>query len=279
MALVIIIMSAAVMLLLAAFMAVVLGWANRALHVEVDPRIEKINEALPGVNCGGCGYIGCGEYAEVVVNEGVAPDLCPAGGSEIAQAIADVMGLSLEESYPERPVCHCAACSDEKHGLHEYRGEATCTAANLVAGLQGCAYGCLSLGDCVRSCKFDAIHIIHGEVVVDYYKCVGCAACAKACPRDVIFMIPFIEMDQMPVVACRNRDFGKDVTAVCRVGCIGCMACIKASDGLFQVENHRAYIDYDKFDPATAHQAVDAAVEKCPTGCILKVEGPAAEKE
>ena len=33
-----------------------LGIAGDKLHVEVDEREVKIREALPGNNCGGCGY-------------------------------------------------------------------------------------------------------------------------------------------------------------------------------------------------------------------------------
>ena len=60
--------TAAVLLtLLAIAFGVILGWANRAFHVEVDPKVEAINDALPGANCGGCGFVGCSEYAEAVV--------------------------------------------------------------------------------------------------------------------------------------------------------------------------------------------------------------------
>ena len=268
MTVVIIAMSAAVLFLLAFFMAVVLGWANEALHVDVDPRISAVDAALPGVNCGGCGYIGCSEYAEAVVNDGVAVDLCPVGGSSCAAAIASIMGLSLEETTPEFPIVHCAARECDKKGVHGYVGERTCAAATLVAGIQGCAYGCLALGDCVRSCKFDAIHLVEGQIVVDYVKCVGCGACKKACPRAVIQMIPF-KSDEVPVVACRNRDFGKDVKDVCAVGCIGCKLCVKVSDGLFAVADDLAAIDYDKYEPESSADAVKAAIEKCPTSCIL----------
>ena len=63
------------MIVMAVLFTFVLGWANRAFHVEVDPRIEKVMADLPGVNCGGCGYVGCGEYAEAVVLENAAVNL------------------------------------------------------------------------------------------------------------------------------------------------------------------------------------------------------------
>jgi len=36
-----------------------LAYASRKFAVEVDPRVQKLVEALPGANCGGCGYPGC----------------------------------------------------------------------------------------------------------------------------------------------------------------------------------------------------------------------------
>jgi ferredoxin len=156
----------------------------------------------------------------------------------------------------------------------EYLGEPTCAAANLVGGVQGCTYGCLGLGDCVSSCEFDAIHMINGLAVVDYLKCVGCGACARVCPRNIITMVPF-KQDRMLTVACSNKDQGKDVRAVCRVGCIGCMGCARRS-GLFTMEDNLARVDYDKYDPETL-DAAGVAIDKCPAQGIVFVGIPTEE--
>ena len=42
----------------------VLAAASKIFYVESDPRLDQLNECLPGANCGGCGYAGCGAYAE-----------------------------------------------------------------------------------------------------------------------------------------------------------------------------------------------------------------------
>ena len=60
-------LSAGTMFLMAVVLSFVLGWANKKFHVDVDPRVLQIIDELPGANCGGCGYVGCGEYAEAVV--------------------------------------------------------------------------------------------------------------------------------------------------------------------------------------------------------------------
>lgn len=267
----IVILAAATMVLLAVAMAWILGWANRAFHVEVDPRVDAINSILPAANCGACGCVGCGEFAEGVVAGTAQADGCPVGGSSVAQGVAKIMGLDLAPSWPYRPIVHCRAPTVERLHQVEYRGEPTCSAANLVSGTQGCTYGCLGLSDCVVVCDYDAIHIVDGLAVVDYDKCVGCKLCAAACPRNIITMVPF-KQERMLTVACSNKDVAKDVKSVCKVGCIGCSGCAKRS-GLFIFEDGLARVDYEKYDPETL-EAADVAIDKCPAQGIVMVGKP-----
>jgi len=271
----IIILAAGTMLVLAIFMAYVLGWANKTFHVEVDPRVEAALAVLPGANCGGCGFVGCAEYAEAVVAQTAPVDKCPVGGAACAKALAAILGVEVTESWPYRPAVHCGATLEQRLQRSDYRGEQTCTTANLVAGVQGCTYGCLGLSDCVEACNFEAIHIADGLAVVDYGRCVGCGACAAACPRNLISMVPF-KSERMLVVACSNKDFGKDVKAVCEVGCLGCKACQRASE-LFQVEDNISRIDYEQYDPGRM-DAVQVALEKCPMKRLVFVGTP-SEKD
>ena len=57
------------MLGVAGFFGVVLAIANRYLKVEEDPRIDRVEEMLPGSNCGACGQPGCRGFAEAVIDE------------------------------------------------------------------------------------------------------------------------------------------------------------------------------------------------------------------
>lgn len=262
------------MLVLASFSGYLLGLANKVFHVEVDPRIDAVNAALPGANCGGCGFVGCMPYAEAVAAGKALPDKCTVGGASVAEAVAKIMGVEVKPSWPYRPVVHCRAHTSDKFGRTEYRGEQTCAAANIVGSIQGCAYGCLGLGDCVRACDYDAIHIVDGLATVDYEKCVGCGACARACPRNIISMTPF-KRGRMLAVACSNKDFGKDVKAVCKVGCIGCTACSRTSD-IFKMEGKIARIDYDKYDPDQLESA-RVALSKCPARAIVEIGEPTPE--
>ena len=58
--------------------------------------------------------------------------------------------------------------------------------AALYGGSSACPYGCLGYGDCVKACKFDAIHVVDGVARVDYDKCKGCGMCAQKCPKKII---------------------------------------------------------------------------------------------
>jgi len=271
----IIVLAAVTMLVLATFMAYVLGWANVAFHVEVDPRIEACDAALPGANCGGCGYVGCGEYAEAVVNDGAPVDMCPVGGESCAEALAKILGIEVARSWPSRPVIHCGAHYGDRLGRNEYQGEQACTAANMVAGVQGCTYGCMGFGDCGAVCNFDAIHVMDGLATVDYDKCVGCGACEKICPRHIISMVPF-KKSQMLSVPCANEDFGKDVKAVCKVGCIGCKACGRASEMFHFDQGSIPILDYEQYDPEKMGD-LQVALEKCPQKRLLMVGAPSEE--
>jgi len=182
------------------------------------------------------------------------------------------MGVEVSPSYPYRAVVHCVAHWDDKLGRRPYRGEPTCAAANLVAGIQGCVYGCLGFGDCTRACRYDAIHVIDGLATVDYDKCVGCKACARACPRNIITMVPF-KAERMLVVACSNQEKGPDVKQVCKVGCIGCSACTRHAE-LISMEGNLPVVDYSRYD-----ERADFALarQKCPRASMVYVGKPSPE--
>lgn len=254
-----------IMLGLGFVFAVILLIAHEKLKVEVDPRVEQIHAALPHIDCGACGFPGCAGYAKGVLENPELIGRCSPGGAPVAGRIAAILNLAISESGPaKRPIVHCRAHTADRTYYAQYQGIPSCTAANALANAQACKFGCLGFGDCVRACKFDALHVIDGLSTVDYTKCTGCGACAKACPRNLIEMVPFSH-ETMMTVACRSRENGKSTRAFCQVGCIGCGLCAKQSEA-FTVADNLAHMDYAKYAPCGENEA---AMNKCPTGVIV----------
>lgn len=62
-----------------------LGIAGIKFKVDVDEREEAVLAALPGNNCGGCGYPGCSGLA-AAITKGEAPvNACPVGGEPVGK--------------------------------------------------------------------------------------------------------------------------------------------------------------------------------------------------
>jgi len=267
-----VLLAAAVLTVLAIAMAWILGWANFTFHVEVDEKVSRICGVLPGANCGGCGYVGCVDYAEALVAGGVEANLCGPGAAACVSQIAEILGVDAVQSFPYRAVIHCAAGYADRLGRTEYRGERTCVAANLIAGVQGCTYGCLGMGDCSRACKYGAIEIVDGLARIDYDACIGCKVCAAVCPRSIISMVPF-KQERMLVVQCSNLDRGPEVKKVCNLGCIGCTACTKQAE-VVEMDGFLPVIDYTAYESV---EELDAALGKCPRATLAYVGMPTEE--
>ncbi len=246
--------------------------ASEKLKVQIDPKVEQIHQALPNLDCGACGFAGCAQYAKAVLENPELLGRCAPGGPQTSQKIADILNLQVSDSGPHhRPIVHCRAHTADKTLYAEYQGIETCIAANALPNAQACTFGCLGFGDCVEACKFDALHMVDGLATVDYDKCTGCTACSKACPRDLIKMVPFSH-ENMMTVACSSREAGKVTRTICKVGCIGCGLCAKQSD-IFSMEDNLARLDYSKYKPS---EETKTAMDKCPTKVIIHV-GKAAE--
>ncbi len=242
---------------------ILLAIASKLFHVEHDERIDAVQECLPGANCGGCGFAGCGQLAEkIVAGEAVASD-CLACSQDSAEKIAAIMGTEAAAVVRKRAhvVCSGVNCVTKKKYIYE--GEHDCIAAmRLAGGDKLCEFACIGLGTCVDACKFDAISLKDGVAQVDYSKCTGCGVCASVCPKRVISIIPF----EAPYsVDCNSEDKGIVTKNSCEAGCIGCKLCEKVCDsGAISVKNNLAFIDYDKCT------GCGACAEKCPRKIIKK---------
>lgn len=167
--------------------AVVLALAARVFYVEIDPRITEVDDCLPGANCGGCGYTGCGACAEAIVAGKAPVNACIAGGPDITAQVAAVMGGEVGFVEPRIAEHYCTG-GDRAHLKYHYEGALDCRAmADLYGGDLHCSFGCLGLGTCINLCPFDALKMGdegYPEVIPD--KCVGCGTCERVCPTGVI---------------------------------------------------------------------------------------------
>lgn len=258
---------------LGAVLATALAVANRKLHVDEDPRVEEVDGLLPQTNCGACGSPGCRAFAEACVKGDSNPGQCTVNTADMSAFIAGLLGVELGDE--ERKVARLA-CAGGTHVARmraRYRGAESCRAAVVTGGGgKACAWGCLGLGDCERSCDFDAMYMDrHGLPVVIEDKCVACNDCVEACPLDLFSLQP---VSHKLWVRCTSLAEGDQAQAECEVACTGCARCVAdAPEGLIKIVNNLAVIDYSKNQMATP-----LPTQRCPTGAIVWLEDQTAVK-
>jgi len=53
-----------------------LAYAAKKFEVKEDPKVREIVQALPGVNCGACGFPGCEGFGKAVAKGEASADGC-----------------------------------------------------------------------------------------------------------------------------------------------------------------------------------------------------------
>ena len=218
----------------------------------VQETAKRILALLPGVDCGGfggCGHPTCQACAEAIA-DGASIALCPAADQKAVDAIAEIMGVDTVEVEKKIAFIKCAGCSAGKERFAACGCE-SCDAAKNAGFEKGeCRYGCIGLGTCIDRCKFDAMTLVDGEVVIDKEKCSGCEACLSGCIQEIIEMVP---ADATNFIPCSSMDNEKDTLSICGYGCIGCADCALAcpKDAIEMVNGDNidgrfARIDYSK---------------------------------
>ena len=164
------------------FFGVMLAVASRIFAVKQDERIEKICDALPGANCGGCGYSGCEGLARAIVSGEAEPDRCVSLTRHGADEIGQIMGKAVKASAVMRAQVMCSGTRQTSHRKYDYVGAQDCVAAEkLGGGDKCCPNGCIGLGSCVAACPYQAITVKDGLAVVDPLRCRGCTLCVSSC--------------------------------------------------------------------------------------------------
>lgn len=245
------------------FMGLFLGVAGIKFKVEVDEKEEAVLSALPGNNCGGCGYAGCSGLASAIAKGEAPVNACPVGGEAVGQKIAAIMGVEAQENERKVAFVHCQGDCEKTHNDYDYYGIEDCRMMSFVpgGGPKSCNSGCLGYGTCAKVCPFDAIHVVNGVAVVDKEKCKACGKCIEVCPKHLISLIPY---SAKQVVACSSVDKGPVTMKACQVGCVGCGICVKnCPNDAVKVENFHAVIDHEKCISCGVCQ------EKCPKKSIV----------
>ncbi len=144
------------------FFGLMLSLAARIFRVPVNAQREEIMALLPGVNCGQCGYPGCGGAADALIAGQAAPTLCPPGGAALARSLATALGQTLDSA-------------DNGPLLLAEIDEGRCI---------GCAH-------CGKQCPTDAIIGAQKQIHSVFQEaCMGCGLCVDVCPTECLQLRP-----------------------------------------------------------------------------------------
>jgi Na+-translocating ferredoxin:NAD+ oxidoreductase subunit B len=248
---------------LGALSGVMIVIASKKFHMRTDSKIGAIRAALPGIDCGACGYPDCSDFAKAIAEGKADPAGCAPGGPKTAHAVADILGITLQLLEPKMAVVHCKGGLKEAMERCVYDGIPDCHAATVAGnGSKVCLDGCLGLGSCVRACPFGALTITADRVaVVNPQKCNGCGKCLSACPRSIIELIPRV---YKIFIACASHDFGMKVKKYCTVGCTACADCVRYTpSGTISIVDNLPVLDYTK------EENFIVAANKCPSRCFV----------
>lgn len=244
------------------FLSVILSVAYARLAIKVSLKEKQIRDALPGANCGGCGFPGCDGYASALAEGTTELGLCPVldvGGRSL---LSQILGAEVAEVEPKVAILKCCGASDKTYEKVEYIGMSGCSVAKLVVeGPKSCRYGCIGFGDCVFVCQFGAIKIgAAGLPIIDEKLCTGCGKCVTACPQNLIELVP---EPQKVYVGCVSLESIKLKKEHCKSSCTGCKLCEKNCPYKAIKVDVVARVNFDSC------QNCGICVKKCPTGAIV----------
>lgn len=141
-----------------------LSLTSKKFRVESkDPTADLINNHLPQVQCGQCGFVGCSEYAAAVA-AGKAPiNLCTPGGDAVIRKIAEIMQVPVTSAFGMEQEDRVARISSES---------------------------CIGCGKCAKICPYDAIEgVLKQPYHVNPAFCMSCNKCVDTCPKKCIAMV------------------------------------------------------------------------------------------
>jgi len=244
--------------------AALLSIASKMMALKVDERIALLEEFMPGINCGACGYPGCNGYAVALIeNKNIESNLCTPGGFEVVKKISAFLGVEADDVAKKTAVIHCRGDCNLQQKKMDYKGIKTCAGAKQLFGGDGaCAFGCLGYGDCKIVCPSNAICMYNSLAVIKTDLCTCCSLCIKTCPNN---LISIVDGDITVAVFCKSTDKGAVTRKKCSSGCIGCGKCVReCPESAIIVKDNLAVIDYEKCT------FCGICADVCITGCIQK---------
>jgi len=241
----------------------ILSFASAVMAVPTDEKVEALTEALPGANCGACGYSGCSGYAAALASGEAKNGLCAPGGEECAKEIARILGQEVGNLEKKVAVVRCMGITDNTEDKVNYQGVKSCKGAMIVGSKGQCEFGCLGLGDCVAACPYGAVSVCNGVARIDKDLCKACGLCVSACPKKIIDIVP---LKEQVIVRCSNTQKGALAKKACKVACIGCKKCEKVCEkGAVSIEKFKATVDPYKCGGCSE------CIEACPQGSITNL--------
>ena len=138
--------------------------------------VQQIEALLPQTQCGQCGYAGCAPYAEALLKQESAINLCPPGGRKTIAALANLLHVPVLEP------------------ADLLKTEAPKVLAVIDEDV------CIGCTACIKACPVDAIvgatKRMHDVIALE---CTGCGLCVPPCPVDCIDLLT-VEDEFLPRV-------------------------------------------------------------------------------
>ncbi len=262
-----ILISAVTVALLGLVLGLLIGAAAKKFEVKTDPRVEEIQALLPGANCGACGFAGCADLADAIVNRGAPMTSCPACDDAIRGKMAEILGVEAGGPVEKQvAVVFCGGSVTRAGRNAKYNGIMDCRSASQIGngGGKACRYGCLGFGSCARVCPFGAIEMRDGLAVVHPELCRGCAKCVSVCPRKLIRLVP---ASAKVHVYCNSLDKPQLKRKNCSVTCLTCKKCVRLAPDSMNIQDQLIRVNYS--NPPT-ESFLDEV--KCPTGALQTEE-------
>jgi Na+-translocating ferredoxin:NAD+ oxidoreductase RNF subunit RnfB len=241
------------------------AWERRRKRNEA---IDKLRAALPGYDCGLCGYDDCRRYARDLAEKNGDPALCSPGGESCESRLRGLLGG--ERAKAKVAFVRCGGRVSLAKSLYHYDGRENCAAeAALFGGSKSCPHACLGLGSCALACSLNAISMKEGLAVIDPERCTGCGACVSVCPHDVICLVPAAAPWQ---VACNSRRSPEGKKEDCAAACISCGKCAALSASWeFSIVDGLAVASSTVPETGAGSGAFASIAAHCPTGAIVRM--------